>query len=238
MKTIVLDASLEDLQLLEDLSIDMAELELMGRFQRVDQMVRFAERRRFDLAIVEASLPPETLNTLLAQLVSSQPALQVVLSHGAPCVLPQGTLSLEKPYTKESLDALFTQLRGQSLPKPVQIRTFGYFDVFYHQHPLCFSTAKSKELLALLVDRRGGLLTHREACSLLWPNRPFSPDAEETPLLTAQHLETPLVQEHVGLWVQRNSQGFYLPPEVLYCDVLHSLGGNSNTIRQFFGEYM
>ena len=35
------------------------------------------------------------------------------------------------------------------------IRTFGYFDVFVEGKPIAFRNKKSKELLALLVDRRG-----------------------------------------------------------------------------------
>ena len=37
------------------------------------------------------------------------------------------------------------------------IRTFGYFDVFVDGVPILFRSEKAKELLALLVDRRGGI---------------------------------------------------------------------------------
>lgn len=48
------------------------------------------------------------------------------------------------------------------------IRTFGYFDVFVDEKPIPFRNKKSKELLALLVDRRGGYVTSEEAISFLW----------------------------------------------------------------------
>lgn len=56
-----------------------------------------------------------------------------------------------------------------SQKKPaVYIRTFGYFDVFIGENPIPFRNQKSKELLALLVDRKGGFLSSQEAIGFLW----------------------------------------------------------------------
>lgn len=43
--------------------------------------------------------------------------------------------------------------------KRIVIRTFGYFDIFVDGETIPFSCKKAKELLALLVDRRGGFVT-------------------------------------------------------------------------------
>ncbi len=50
----------------------------------------------------------------------------------------------------------------------VFIRTFGYFDVFIGENPIPFRNQKSKELLALLTDRKGGFLSSQEAIGFLW----------------------------------------------------------------------
>lgn len=50
----------------------------------------------------------------------------------------------------------------------IYIRTFGYFDVFVNEKPIAFRNKKSKELFALLVDRRGGYVSSEEAISFLW----------------------------------------------------------------------
>ena len=42
--------------------------------------------------------------------------------------------------------------------------------MFVNNKPVIFKSEKSKELLALLVDKRGGVLTSREAISCLWEN--------------------------------------------------------------------
>ena len=59
--------------------------------------------------------------------------------------------------------------------KRVSIRTFGYFDVFVDDRPIAFRNEKSKELFALLVDRRGGFVSSEEAIGFLWENEPANP---------------------------------------------------------------
>ena len=56
----------------------------------------------------------------------------------------------------------------------VFIRTFGAFDVFVDGHPISFCGAQAKELLELLVNRKGGYLNSSEAISYLWEDEPSS----------------------------------------------------------------
>ena len=58
------------------------------------------------------------------------------------------------------------------------IRTFGRFDVFVAATLIHFPNAKSKELLALCVDRRGSGVTMEEAIGLLWPDTPYDEKAK------------------------------------------------------------
>ena len=52
------------------------------------------------------------------------------------------------------------------------MRTFGHFDVFVDDEPIMFKSHKAKELLALLVDRRGGTVTTDQIIGTLWEERP------------------------------------------------------------------
>lgn len=51
--------------------------------------------------------------------------------------------------------------------------TFGGFEVYAGGTRLAFRRARAKELLALLIDRRGQGVTMREAAACLWPDDPF-----------------------------------------------------------------
>ncbi len=49
-----------------------------------------------------------------------------------------------------------------SVPKRLQIRTFGNFEVLYDNTPLRFKYQKTKEMLAYLVDRNGSMCSTGE----------------------------------------------------------------------------
>lgn len=50
-------------------------------------------------------------------------------------------------------------------PPKVFIRTFGHFDVFVNGQAIHFSSARAREYLALLVDKRGGSVSSHEAAA-------------------------------------------------------------------------
>lgn len=59
-------------------------------------------------------------------------------------------------------------------PIGIYIQTFGHFGIFIQGQAVPIRNAKARELLALLVDRRGGFLTAEEIVTLLWEDEPIS----------------------------------------------------------------
>ncbi|MBR6311607.1 MAG: prolyl oligopeptidase family serine peptidase, partial [Oscillospiraceae bacterium] len=55
--------------------------------------------------------------------------------------------------------------RGDDL---LHVRTFGDFEVFYHDQPLIFRYQKTKEMLAYLIDRRGAMVESDTLITILW----------------------------------------------------------------------
>ena len=49
------------------------------------------------------------------------------------------------------------------------IKCFGNFEVLYNGEILPFKRTKSKELLAVLVDRNGAGMTAKQICAILFP---------------------------------------------------------------------
>ena len=116
----------------------------------------------------------------------------------------------------------------------VQIRTFGFFDVFKDGEAIPFAHAKSKELLALLVDRQGGFVSCAEAASFLWED-------ESTDSLTlsrcrkvAMRLKETLEQYGIGDIVENRNGKRRIIPEKVSCDLFDYLNGGSG----FSGYYM
>lgn len=53
----------------------------------------------------------------------------------------------------------------------VRIEVIGAFNVYSNERPVHFSNKKAKELLAILVDARGGIVSMERIISILWRGR-------------------------------------------------------------------
>ncbi len=76
-----------------------------------------------------------------------------------------------KPVTAEKIKKELANLRHpitQNEEKRLYAKTFGKFEVFVGGYPLRFKYQKTKELLAYLIDRQGGLCSNAEIIEVLW----------------------------------------------------------------------
>lgn len=98
------------------------------------------------------------------------------------------------------------------------IRTFGRFDVFVAATLIHFPNAKSKELLALCVDRRGSGVTMEEAIGLLWPDTPYDEKAKRRYRKAIMMLHHTLNMHGIpDIFVSKRGQ-CYIRPEKILCD--------------------
>lgn len=120
----------------------------------------------------------------------------------------------------------------------VFIRTFGHFDVFVGSVAVRFSSAKSKELLALLVDRRGGVVNMEQAIRSLWPEREYDDSVRSLYRNVLQSLREALQQAGISeIFINsRNSRS--VNTNTFECDYYQLLDGKARGINSFNGEYM
>lgn len=76
-----------------------------------------------------------------------------------------------KPYSADSVKTLLASLKSANMQSRLYLRTFDAFDLFVNGVAVDFTSAKSKELLALLTDARGSYVTMDTAVGNLWPDR-------------------------------------------------------------------
>ena len=53
--------------------------------------------------------------------------------------------------------------------KLLTVKCFGEFEVLCKGNPLKFKRSKTKEVLAIMIDRKGARLSSRTICAVLWP---------------------------------------------------------------------
>ena len=120
----------------------------------------------------------------------------------------------------------------------VTIRTFGYFDVFVGQRPIAFRNKKSKELFALLVDRRGGYVSSEEAISFLWESEPVNPVTLARYRKVALRLKNILEEYGISEVVEVVDGKRRIVPEQVQCDLYDYLSGKEEFSQLFKGNYL
>ena len=118
------------------------------------------------------------------------------------------------------------------------IRTFGYFDVFVDGRPIAFRSEKAKELLALLVDRRGGYVTSADIITALWENEPITGQLRTRCRKVALRLNRTLEANGVGGIVESVRGKRRIVPELVSCDLFDHLSGSADAGADFRGSYL
>ncbi len=118
------------------------------------------------------------------------------------------------------------------------IRTFGYFDVFVDGKPIAFRNEKSKELFALLVDRRGGFITSEEAIGFLWEDEPVDSAAFARYRKVALKLKNLLEEYSIASIIESVNGKRRLDMEMVDCDLYNYLSGREEYKNLFKGSYL
>lgn len=145
---------------------------------------------------------------------------------------------LLKPVSREDTEYAIESARllSRRSSKKIFVKTFGHFDIFVNGSPVMFKSAKAKELLAFLVDRRGGVVTTEQIISALWENRPNDEATQSLCSKTAKTLRKELESIKISdiLIFKRGNRR--IDPEKIECDLFNFITGMEKT--SFHGEYM
>ena len=120
----------------------------------------------------------------------------------------------------------------------VTIRTFGYFDVLVDDKPVIFRYEKSKEMLAVLVDRKGSFVANPYFISCLWENEPYSEKVQGRCRQTAYRLMETLKQYGIEHIIEKVDGRRRIIPEMVDCDYFNYIRGKQVPGQQFNGAYL
>lgn len=120
----------------------------------------------------------------------------------------------------------------------VSIRTFGYFDVFVDGKPIAFRNKKSKELFALLVDRKGGFVSSEEAIGFLWEDEPVNSVTLARYRKVALRLKNILEEYGISDVVETVDGKRRIVFERVQCDLYDYLTGKPEFSHLFKGSYL
>lgn len=145
-----------------------------------------------------------------------------------------------KPISREQMQEQFRNLRYPltMVERKLEVRCFGFFEVYYKGRPLQFERQKSKELLAYLVDRCGASATVGEIVSVLYEDS-FDEQKNRQNLYSAWHALKKALKSINFEEVLIHSQNAYaINTSAIDCDYYKYLKKDETAIHSFRGEYM
>ncbi len=122
--------------------------------------------------------------------------------------------------------------------KKVFVHTFSQFDVYVNDTPVYFSNKKAKELLALLVDRQGGIVTMDQAIDCLWESEPYDDKLKRRYRSVIMALRATLKEYEIVDMVTFQRAGAHVNRNHFTCDLYEFIKRNPAFLSAFVGDYM
>ena len=244
MRAIIVDDEPIMLKRFARISGEIKDLEIVGQFESAGQALLFAEKYPFEAAFLDIAMPVTNGVELAKELRKLRPDLIIVFVSAYDDYLWDfnqigGDYYIIKPYNKEVLEMTMEKLRllRSRQKKEVYINTFGRFLVLKNGAPVPLS-GKMKEILALIVIRRGKEISNEEIYSTVWENRPYG-NSEMTVYYNAiRRLKQTLKNEGLENLMITTRRGQMINTSLFDCDYYAWLDGDSEIRKGFSGEFM
>lgn len=199
-----------------------------------------------ELAILDINMPEIDGITLAARIKEKHPQTAVIFltayrqyAFDAYSVHPAGYLL--KPVSLEALAAEVSYVHRSacvSASDHVQVKTFGNFDVFVDGKPVSFRLAKSKELLAYLVDKQGSGVTRSELFAAVWGDRLYDRNMQKQLDVYIRSLRETLREYGIPEIMEMEKGILRVNPDTFSCDAYRFYSGDSDVINAYRGQYM
>ena len=117
------------------------------------------------------------------------------------------------------------------------IKTFGGFDVFVNRERIYFSSEKAKEMLAILVDRRGSSVTLSQMAWLLYEQSPEQ-IAKNNLRVIYYRLKKILKDWGIENILIKKRGSYAVNAGSFTCDLYEFIEGSPAFVHSFLGNYM
>lgn len=205
----------------------------------------YAQRTPIDVALLDIDLGKENGLSLAQKLKELNREINIIFVTGhqeyakdAFDLHASGYLT--KPVTAEAVERELNDLRNPLKGKTngVRMHCFGDFEVFVNERPLVFNRPRAKEILAYLVDKKGGFADKRELSSILWETKEYTRSIQAHLHILLTHLKEVLEEAGVSDLLIKQGAHYAVDTTKFTCDYYEFEEGSSHARNCFHGEYM
>ena len=241
MKAIAVDDEIYMLEALQEAVSASPDIESVEAFSSCSSALEYASENPIDVAFLDINMRGIGGLGLAEKLIELQPRCKIVFCTGhdeyaVSAFRLHASGYLMKPITSDAVQKEIDHIKGvRASEKLLQIKCFGNFEVLSRGEILPFRRTKTKELLAVLVDRNGSGMTAKQICAILFSDD--TDDAKNTSYLRQLVLDLKNTLRSVGAAeVLKHETPFYrIDVNLIQCDYLSFLETGK---PDFHGEYM
>ena len=241
MKAIAVDDELYMLENLEEAILASSDIAQVESFSSCSAALAYATENPIDIAFLDINMRGIGGMGLAEKLMELQPKCKVIFCTGygeyaVSAFQLHVSGYLMKPITAEAVQKEIDHIKGiRATEKLLTIKCFGNFEVLYNGEILPFKRKKSKELLAVLVDRDGSGMTAKQICAMLFPDD--SDDTKNSAYLRqlVLDLKNTLKTIQAEDVLQHETPYYRIDTNLVKCDYFSFLETGK---PKFLGEYM
>lgn len=224
----------------------LAEIKEAKGFTDADEALNWICSHPTDLVLLDINMPGTDGITIAAQIKQHKPHTAIIFltayrdyAFDAYAVHPAGYLL--KPVSLEKLAAEVRHVCGKIPDSPqahIQIKTFGFFDVYVDGKPVSFKLSKAKEILAFLVDKQGFGIRRAELFAAIWEDALYNRRMQKQLDVYIRSLRDTLHEYGISEILIMEKGILRVDPDSFSCDAYLFYAGDSRTINAYRGEYM
>lgn len=194
-----------------------------------------------DVAFLDISMRGMGGLALAKKIIELQPECKIVFCTGfeeyaLDAIRLRCSGYLLKPITFEDVQKEIDHIKSKNPDTSLlDVKCFGNFEVLKNGEMLTFKRSKSKELLAVLVDRNGAGMTGKQICAVMWPEN--TDDVKNMDYL--RHLVADLKKSLAKVGAEKvfcqDGYNYRIDTTRINCDYHRFLKTGT---PQFHGEYM
>lgn len=244
MRAIVVDDEPLMLRRFARLSSDINDLNVVGQFESAEKALEYVKDNPIECAFLDVSMPVTNGIELAKKLRLLRSDMIIVFVSAYDEYIWDsnqigGDYYIVKPYESDTLKMAMERIRllSQRQLKKLYIQTFGRFTVYKDGKPLPL-TGKAKEILALIVTKRGKEVSNEEIYSTLWEDRPYSNVLMTVYYNALRRLKLFLKEEDIEGLLISTRRGQIVNTAMFDCDYYSWQDNNMGSRDRFCGEFL
>jgi len=244
MRAILVDDEPLMLKRFVRLSANISDVNIVGQFENAVEALAFVRENLVELAFLDVEMPIMNGIDLAKHLRELRRDILIVFVSAYNDYIWDsnqigGDYYIMKPYSQETLELAMERIRliARRQVKRLYVQTFGRFLVLQDGKPLPL-TGKAKEILALIITKRGKEISNETIYSTIWEGREYNNANMGVFYNAMRRLKTTLQKANCSELLNPTRHGQRVNTEMFDCDYYAWQDKRKDSENSFRGDFL